>query len=124
MAAVSRIFRLSSFAIAAGGALKLSKDITDGARKSSPSSNLELVLVQIAFRHGARTPIFSAPCKELEQVAWSSDLLMGALPHTDVDCDLKHVNGGTRPFSNYDDRQMKKLLKVVCCLLLELIPRP
>ena len=115
MAAVRRVFRLSTFAIAAGGALKISKDITDSARKSSPSSSLELVLVQITFRHGARTPIFPAPCKELEPVTWRADLLMGALPHTDIDYELKHVNGGTRPFSKYDDRQMKKLLKVLCC---------
>ena len=114
MAAISRIFRLSGFAIAAGGVLKLSKDLTDSSRKSSPNKNLDLVLVQIAFRHGARTPIFPAPCKELEQVTWREDLLMGALPHTDIDYELKHVNGGIKPFSKYDDRQMKKILKVVC----------
>lgn len=118
MAAVSRLFRLSTCTIAAGAALKISKDITDRARNSSPNSNLELVFVQIAFRHGARTPIFPAPCPELEPVTWRADLLMGALPHTDIDYELKHVSGGARPFSRYDDRQMKKVLKVVHCLRL------
>ena len=113
MAAVGRLFRLSTFTVAAGAALKISKDATDKTRISSPNSNLELVLVQIAFRHGARTPIFPAPCQELKPVAWQADLLMGALPHTDFDYELKHVSGGARPFSRYDDRQMKKILKVV-----------
>lgn len=115
MAAVSRLFRLSTFTVAAGAALKISKDVTDRTRNSSPNSNLELVLVQIAFRHGARTPIFPAPCQELEPVTWQADLLMGALPYTDFDYELKHVSGGARPFSKYDDRQMKKILKVVSC---------
>ena len=118
MAAVSRLFRLSTFTVAAGAALKISKDATDRSRtkNNTPNSNLELVLVQIAFRHGARTPIFPAPCQELEAVTWQADLLMGALPYTDFDYELKHVSGGARPFSKYDDRQMKKILKVVSCL--------
>lgn len=113
MAAISKVFRLSTFSLAAGGILKLSKDITEGSKKGSVNSNLELVLVQIAFRHGARTPIFQAPCKELEPVTWNAELLMGALPHTNIDYELKHLSGGPKPFSKYDDRQMKKLLKVV-----------
>lgn len=118
MAAVGRIFRLSTFTVAAaGGALRLSKDISDNARRSPQNPNLELVMVQIAFRHGARTPIFTAPCKELESVTWPADLLMGALPHTDIDYELKHVSGGIKPFSKYDDRQKRMVLKVVCCLL-------
>lgn len=116
MAAVGRLFRLSTFTVAAGAALKISKDVTDRRRNSSQNSNLELVLVQIAFRHGARTPIFPAPCQELEPVTWQADLLMGPLPHTDFDYELKHVSGGARPFSRYDDRQMKKILKVMYCL--------
>lgn len=113
MAAVSRLFRLSTFTVAAGAALKISKDATDRSRtkNNTSNSNLELVLVQIAFRHGARTPIFPAPCQELEAVTWQADLLMGALPYTDFDYELKHVSGGARPFSKYDDRQMKKILK-------------
>ncbi|KAJ7394020.1 Lysophosphatidic acid phosphatase type 6 [Desmophyllum pertusum] len=111
MAAVGRIFRLSTFTVAAGGALRLSKDISDNARRSPQNPNLELVMVQIAFRHGARTPIFTAPCKELESVTWPADLLMGALPHTDIDYELKHVSGGIKPFSKYDDRQKRMVLK-------------
>ena len=120
MAAISRLFRLSTFTVAAGAALKISRDVTDRTGNSSSNSNLELVLVQIAFRHGARTPIFPAPCQELEPVTWQAELLMGALPCTDFDYELKHVSGGVRPFSKYDDRQMKKILKVVslCCLRL------
>ena len=118
MAAVGRILRLSTLSLAAGGILKLSKDVTDSSRKSSGNSNnLELVLVQIAFRHGARTPIFPTPCKELEPVTWNADLLMGVLPHTDIEYELLHLSGGPKPFSKYDDRQKRKILEVVCCLL-------
>ena len=117
MAAVSRLFRLSTFTVAAGAALKISKDVTDRTRNNAPNSNLELVLVQIAFRHGARTPIFPAPCQELEPVTWQADLLMGALPHTDFDYELKHVSGAARPVSKYDERQMRRILKVVVSCL-------
>ena len=117
MAAVSRLFRLSTFTVAAGAALKISKDVTDRTRNNAPNSNLEPDLVQIAFRHGARTPIFPAPCQELEPVTWQADLLMGSLPHTDFDYELKHVSGAARPVSKYDERQMKRILKVVVSCL-------
>lgn len=113
MAAIGRLFRLSSVSLAAaGGVLKLSKELSSNTRESTPNSNLELVLVQIAFRHGARTPIFRPPCKELEAVSWPADLLMGGLPHTAVDYELKHVSGGPSPLSENKDRLLKKLLKV------------
>lgn len=113
MAAIGRLFRLSAVSLAAaGGVLKLSKELSSNTRESTPNSNLELVLVQIAFRHGARTPIFRPPCKELETVSWPADLLMGGLPHTAVDYELKHVSGGPSPLSENKDRLLKKLLKV------------
>ena len=113
MAAVGRLFRLSAVSLAAAaGVLKISKEIPSKTIESTPSSNVELVLVQIAFRHGARTPIFRPPCKELESVTWPADRLMGALPHTAVDYELKHVSGGPCPYSKNKEMLLKKLLKV------------
>ena len=113
MAAIGRFFRLSAFSLAAaGGVLKISKEISNKTTENTQESNLELVLVQMAFRHGARTPIFRPPCKELEPVSWPADLMMGALPHTAVDYELKHVSGGPCPFSENKDKLLKKLLKV------------
>lgn len=112
MAAIGRFFRLSAFSLAAaGGVLKISKEISNKTTENTQESNLELVLVQMAFRHGARTPIFRPPCKELEPVSWPADLMMGALPHTAVDYELKHVSGGPCPFSENKDKLLKKLLK-------------
>ena len=114
MSAFGRLLRFSAVSLAAaGGVLKISKEISNRpTRECASNSNLELVLVQIAFRHGARTPIFRPPCKELEQVNWPADLHMGVLPHTAVDYELKHVSGGPTPSSEIKDMMLKKLLKV------------
>ena len=113
MSAFGRLLRFSAVSLAAaGGVSKISKEISNRTRECTPNSDLELILVQIAFRHGARTPIFRPPCEELEQVTWPADLLMGTLPHTAVDYELKHVSGGPAPSSEIKDRMLKKLLKV------------
>lgn len=113
MAAWGRLFRLSTVSFAAaGGVLKISKELGDKTTESNRNPNLELVLVQIAFRHGARTPIFRPPCQELEEVMWPTDLVIGALPHTAVNYELKHVSGGPSPCSESKERMLKKLLKV------------
>ena len=113
MAAAGRYFlRLSSVALAAAGPLKLSMQQEQGLQDNRQTFCPQIVLVQIAFRHGARTPMFAAPCKDLEPVTWKAEILMGDLSHTAIDFELKNVLGGDRPFSKYDDRQKKKVLKV------------
>ena len=108
-----RFFRLSTFTVAAtGGALKISKGISEKPKENTPNGNMELVLVQIAFRHGARTPIFRSPCQELDHVTWPAELHVGALPHTAVDYQMKHVSGGPAPISETNNRLLKLLLKV------------
>lgn len=112
--AAGRILRYSTFSLAASvGALKISKEISDKRKEITPNSksNLELILVQIAFRHGARTPIFRSPCQELDEVTWPAQLHIGALPHTAADYEMKHVSGGPSPISETNDRLLKKLLK-------------
>ncbi|CAH3013992.1 unnamed protein product [Porites evermanni] len=111
MAGISRAWRLSAVSLAAaGGAFKISREISSKTKETTPESNLELVLVQMAFRHGARTPVFRPPCEELELVTWTADLL-GTLPHTDVAYELKHVSGGPCPVSESKERLLKRLLK-------------
>ncbi|XP_029189069.2 lysophosphatidic acid phosphatase type 6-like [Acropora millepora] len=106
-----RFFRLSTFTVAAtGGALKISKGMSEKPKENTPNGNMELVLVQIAFRHGARTPIFRSPCQELDDVTWPAELHVGALPHTAVDYQMKHVSGGPAPISETNNRLLKLLL--------------
>lgn len=81
--------------------LLLAKEVQDG---------LQLVHVQVAFRHGARTPIFPLPdMKDFnsENVIWDRNILLGDLSHTLVNYRVKSMDGGKRPDSNYDKKQQK-----------------
>ena len=123
MARIGRVWRLSAVSLAAaGGAFKISREISSKTKETTPESNLELVLVQMAFRHGARTPVFRPPCEELELVTWTADLL-GTLPHTDVAYELKHVSGGPCPVSESKQRLLKRLLKVWIALIFLILNR-
>lgn len=71
---------------------------------------LQLVHVQIAFRHGARTPIFRLPEMKgfkHEDIIWDKSVLIGDLPHTIVNYRVKDMDGGKRPVSEYDKKQQK-----------------
>jgi len=73
--------------------------------------DLELVHVQIAFRHGARTPIFPLPDMKaglnVDYVVWDKNVFLGNLPHTVVKYRVKNIDGGKRPVSGYDEKQQK-----------------
>ena len=90
------------------------------------SNELQLVQVQIAFRHGARTPVVSAPQYVVganeEQISWDKNKLMGDLPHTIVKhYVVKAADGGERPISEIDKKQFGRTLKVSLILILILI---
>ena len=70
--------------------------------------NFELVLVQVVFRHGVRTPIVSVPGLE---PLWEKDVHMGNLPDTDILYEVKNISGGGKPFSDYDHVQKQKVSK-------------
>ncbi|XP_035669926.1 lysophosphatidic acid phosphatase type 6-like isoform X2 [Branchiostoma floridae] len=66
---------------------------------------LELKLVQIVFRHGARTPISRLP-PSIEQATWSSDLVK-TVPHTLIDYRVVSLDGGAQPPSPVEDSYQK-----------------
>ncbi|XP_031551629.1 lysophosphatidic acid phosphatase type 6-like isoform X1 [Actinia tenebrosa] len=70
----------------------------------------QLVHVQVAFRHGARTPIFSLPEMQnasVGDVVWDKDKMLGDLPETLIKYRVKDLDGGRQPVSEYDTRQKK-----------------
>ncbi|XP_007528735.2 lysophosphatidic acid phosphatase type 6 [Erinaceus europaeus] len=60
-------------------------------------SLLELKMVQVVFRHGARSPLRQLPQKE--QVDWSSQLLE-VPPHTQFDYTVVSLSGDPKPHSS------------------------
>ncbi|KAM9320394.1 lysophosphatidic acid phosphatase type 6 [Gastrophryne carolinensis] len=68
----------------------------------------ELKLVQVVYRHGARTPL--KPLPHTEQVEWSQALLR-APEHTHFNYTVTDLVGGPRPPSPYEDRYRSRLLK-------------
>ncbi|XP_026888408.2 lysophosphatidic acid phosphatase type 6 isoform X3 [Electrophorus electricus] len=64
------------------------------------SSPYELKLVQVLFRHGARTPLKSIP--DVLEAQWVPDLL--EVPdHTKIDYVVKDLHGGPRPSAPVED---------------------
>ena len=78
-------------------------------------NEFELVQVQIAFRHGARTPVCPPPPVDgIEDLCdWNKNEIMGDLPHTIVKsyC-VQTVEGKERPCSELDKKQSARILKV------------
>ncbi|XP_076857723.1 lysophosphatidic acid phosphatase type 6 isoform X2 [Brachyhypopomus gauderio] len=79
------------------------KDVeTDNISSSSDqySSPYELKLVQVLFRHGARTPLKCIP--DILEAKWVPDLL--EVPdHTKIDYVVTDLNGGPRPSSPVEE---------------------
>ncbi|XP_061698536.1 lysophosphatidic acid phosphatase type 6 [Syngnathoides biaculeatus] len=76
----------------------------DGGSKASP---YELKLVQVLFRHGARTPLKSIP--DVLQAQWVPTLLEPPA-HTHIDYVVTDLDGGPRPPSPLEDSYRKKKL--------------
>ncbi|XP_072541330.1 lysophosphatidic acid phosphatase type 6 [Salminus brasiliensis] len=71
------------------------------------SSQYELKLVQVLFRHGARTPLKSIP--DVLEAQWVPDLLK-VPDHTKIDYVVTDLQGGPRPPSPVEDNYRVKTL--------------
>lgn len=69
---------------------------------------LELKMVQVVFRHGARSPLKPLPLEE--QVEWNPKLLE-IPPQTQFDYTVTNLAGGPKPHSHYDTVYHKTILR-------------
>ncbi|KAM6167494.1 lysophosphatidic acid phosphatase type 6 isoform 1-T2 [Erethizon dorsatum] len=77
-------------------------------RRPIDRSLLELKMVQVVFRHGARSPLKALPLEK--QVEWSPQLLE-VPPQTQFDYTVTNLAGGPKPHSSYDSHYRKTTLK-------------
>ncbi|XP_042849882.1 lysophosphatidic acid phosphatase type 6 [Panthera tigris] len=70
-------------------------------------SLLELKMVQVVFRHGARSPLKPLP---REQAEWNLQLLE-VPPQTQFDYTVTNLAGGLKPHSPFDSQYRKTILK-------------
>ncbi|XP_015101800.2 lysophosphatidic acid phosphatase type 6 isoform X2 [Vicugna pacos] len=82
-----------------------------GADDRSPvdPSQLELKMVQVVFRHGARSPLKPLPQEE-QQVEWKPQLLE-VPPQTQFDYTVTNLAGGPKPHSPFDAQYRETTLK-------------
>ncbi|XP_070536749.1 lysophosphatidic acid phosphatase type 6-like [Ptychodera flava] len=75
---------------------------------------LELKMVQVFFRHGARTPLKGIPnpnnLPELETV-WDKETLFAGGEHLMVDYQVKSLDGGQQPVMTIENRYRKTVFK-------------
>ncbi|XP_022057629.2 lysophosphatidic acid phosphatase type 6 [Acanthochromis polyacanthus] len=74
---------------------------------TNPSSPYELKLVQVLFRHGARTPLRSIP--DVMEAQWVPALL-DPPPHTHINYVVTDLHGGPQPPAPVEDNYRKSLL--------------
>ncbi|KAM4731094.1 lysophosphatidic acid phosphatase type 6 [Anableps anableps] len=84
-----------------------SDQITSNSADASPASLYELKLVQILFRHGARTPLKSMP--DVVEAQWVPTLLE-APPHTHINYVVTDLKGGPQPPSPVEDSYRRNIL--------------
>uniref|UniRef100_A0A8D0YAA9 acid phosphatase n=1 Tax=Sus scrofa TaxID=9823 RepID=A0A8D0YAA9_PIG len=77
-------------------------------QKAVDQSLLELKMVQVVFRHGARSPL--KPLPQEEQVEWKPQLLE-VPPQTQFDYTVTNLVGGPKPHSPFDSQYQKTTLK-------------
>lgn len=77
------------------------------ATNSDPASPYELQLVQVLFRHGARTPLKSIP--DVMEAQWVPTLLEPP-PHTHINYEVKSLTGGPRPSAPMEENYRKNVL--------------
>ncbi|XP_033965783.1 lysophosphatidic acid phosphatase type 6 [Pseudochaenichthys georgianus] len=75
--------------------------------ETDPSSSYELKLVQVLFRHGARTPLKSIP--DVMEAQWVPTLLEPPA-HTQIKYEVTDLNGGPRPPAPVEDSYRKNIL--------------
>ncbi|XP_058926822.1 lysophosphatidic acid phosphatase type 6 [Kogia breviceps] len=80
----------------------------DDDQNSVDRSLLELKMVQVVFRHGARSPLKALPRKE--QVEWNPQLLE-VPPQTRFDYTVTNLAGGPKPHSPFDSQYHETTLK-------------
>ncbi|KAK7939252.1 hypothetical protein WMY93_002578 [Mugilogobius chulae] len=72
-----------------------------------PTSPYELQLVQVLFRHGARTPLKSIP--NIMEAQWVPTLLEPP-PHTQISYVVTNLEGGPRPSAPMEENYRKNVL--------------
>lgn len=102
----------SSVSAAFGSVLWSQKNDTNqsgvsGSSTSDPSSPYDLQLVQVLFRHGARTPLKSIP--NIMEAQWVPTLLEPP-PHTHINFVVTDLTGGPRPFAPMEENYRKNVL--------------
>lgn len=76
-------------------------------KNKTEASPYELKLIQVLFRHGARTPLKSIP--DVLEAQWSPELLE-APAHTKIDYMVTDLEGGPRPPAPVEDSYRAKIL--------------
>ncbi|CAM9254681.1 unnamed protein product [Rangifer tarandus platyrhynchus] len=81
-----------------------------GADDQNPvdRSLLELKMVQVVFRHGARSPL--KPLPQEDQVEWKPQLIE-VPPQTQLDYTVTNLAGGPKPHSPFDSQYRETTLK-------------
>uniref|UniRef100_A0A8C7YLH9 Acid phosphatase 6, lysophosphatidic n=1 Tax=Oryzias sinensis TaxID=183150 RepID=A0A8C7YLH9_9TELE len=99
---------LGSVSVAFGSVLwSQKKTQPDGSNSPSAGHPYELRLVQVVFRHGARTPLKTIP--DVMEAQWVPALL-DPPPHTHIDYVVTDLQGGPRPPAPIEDNYRKNIL--------------
>ncbi|CAL9690183.1 unnamed protein product [Knipowitschia caucasica] len=102
---------LGSVSAALGSVLWSQKNNESDQTRTDPSSPYELQLVQVLFRHGARTPLKSIP--NVIEAQWVPTLLEPP-PHTHINYVVTDLSGGPRPPAPTEENYRKSVLTGGC----------